>query len=90
MSEVQKEKEGSNIQVNIPPDLDYLYRDIVNVFVGTGDVVLEFGNFHRSMPGHAAISNRIVLSVSSAYELHNSLGQALDDAQAELKNRLNK
>ncbi len=78
------------IKAHIPPDLDYMYRDISNVFVGQGEVVLEFGNFHRSMPGHATISNRIVLSVGNAYELHNSLGQALADAQKKLQESLAK
>jgi hypothetical protein len=82
--------EGRNIQVHIPPDLEYHYRDIANVFVGAGDVVLEFGNFHRSMPNNATISNRIVLSVASAYKLQNSLGQALANAQQRLQQNLNK
>ena len=82
--------EDRNIQVHVPPDLDYLYRDITNVFVGAGDVVLEFGNFHRSMPGNATISTRIVLSVANAYELHNSLGKALAEAQQKLQQNLNK
>ena len=82
--------EGRNIQVHIPPDLDYLYRDIANVFVGAGDVVLEFGNFHRSMPNNATISNRIVFSIATAYELHNRLGQALAEAQQQLQQSLNK
>jgi hypothetical protein len=81
---------GRNIQVHIPPDLEYHYRDIANVFVGAGDVVLEFGNFHRSMPNNATISNRIVLSIASAYELQNSLGQALANAQQRLQQNLNK
>jgi len=76
------------VNVHVPPDLDYLYRDITNVFVGPGDVVLEFGNFHRSMPGNAPIANRIVLSVASAYELQNSLGRALDEAQKKLQQSL--
>jgi len=78
------------IQVHIPPELDYSYRDIANVFVGTGDVVIEFGNFHRSMPNNASISNRIVLSIANAYELKNSLGQALANAQKMLQQDLNK
>lgn len=82
------ENANPRIQAHVPPDLDYLYRDITNVFVGAGDVVLEFGNFHRSMPGHATISNRIVLSISSAYELHNSLGHALAEAQQKLQQNL--
>jgi hypothetical protein len=82
--------ESRNIQVHVPPDLDYVYRDIANVFVGTGDVVLEFGNFHRAMPGNATISNRIVLSVANAYELQNSLGRALAEAQNKLQESLKK
>lgn len=89
-SEKSVAPEGRNIQVHIPPDLEYHYRDIANVFVGAGDVVLEFGNFHRSMPNSATISNRIVLSVAAAYELQNSLGQALANAQQRLQQNLNK
>ena len=91
MSDKQEDNvsnDSQKIQVHIPPDLDYSYRDICNVFVGVGDVVLELGNFHRSMPGHATISNRIVLSIASAYELHASLGQALADAQKKLQQNL--
>ena len=82
--------ENITVQAHIPPDLDYLYRDIANVFVGAGDVVIEFGNYHRSTPGHASISNRIVLSVASAYELQNSLSQALAQAQQKLQQELQK
>jgi hypothetical protein len=82
--------QGQKIQVHIAPDLDYNYRDIANVFVGAGDVVLEFGNFHRSMPNNATISNRIVLSIANAYELQNSLGHALANAQKILQQNLNK
>lgn len=82
--------ENIKVQAHIPPDLDYLYRDIANVFVGAGDVVIEFGNYHRSTPGHASISNRIVLSVASAYELQNSLTQALAEAQKQIQQNLHK
>jgi hypothetical protein len=62
--------------VPIPPDLDYFYRGVANVFVGTGDVVLELGNIHRSMPSSASISNRIVFSIATDYEFHNRLAQS--------------
>ena len=88
MSDPIKENENPRIQAHIPPDLEYVYRDISNVFVGIGDVVLEFGNMHRSMPGHATISNRIVLSVASAYQLQQSIAQALDQAQQEMQTQL--
>jgi hypothetical protein len=77
------------IQTHIAPDLEYVYRDIANVFVGAGDVVIEFGNFHRSMPGHATISNRVVLSMANAIELQQSLGSAIMEAQERLKQQLN-
>ncbi|MFT5217910.1 MAG: hypothetical protein ACI9LO_001073 [Planctomycetota bacterium] len=93
MTEEAENKEpdsGRNIQVHVPPELEYHYRDIVNVFVGAGDVVLEMGNFHRSIPNTATISNRVVLSVATAYELHNTLGQALANAQQQLQQNLKK
>jgi hypothetical protein len=88
MSEQQAENQSQRIQAHIPPELDYLYRDISNVFVGTGDVVIEFGNIHRSMLGHATISNRIVLSIANAYELQQSLAQAIAQAQQKLQQSL--
>lgn len=93
MTEENKQEEtgsGQKISVHVAPDLEYVYRDIANVFVGAGDVVIEMGNFHRSMPNNATISNRIVLSIPNAYELHNSLGQALKNAQQKLQQNLNK
>lgn len=85
-----RDEDVQRIKAHIPPDLDYLYRDVVNVFVGAGDVILEFGNIHRSMPGTATISNRIVLSVANAYELQNNLTQALAQAQQKLQQELQK
>ena len=90
MSENTEADTGRNIQVHVPPELEYHYRDISNIFVGQGDVVIEFGNFHRSMPNNATIANRIVLSMASAYELHNSLGKALAETQQILKQSLEK
>ena len=82
-------EEEEQIQVHIPPDLEYLYRDVVNIFVGAGDVVMEFGNTHRSIPGHhISISNRIVLSVPNAYDLHMRLGQVLQEAQLKMQQSL--
>ncbi len=77
-----------NIQFHVTPELDYVYRDVFNVYVGAGDVVIEFGNLHRAMPGHAAISNRIVMSVAGAYNLHQTLQQALQAAQLQLQKNL--
>ncbi|MCP3941788.1 MAG: hypothetical protein GY710_09945 [Desulfobacteraceae bacterium] len=78
----------SDIKYHVPPDLEYVYRDIFNIYAGTGDVVIEFGNHHRSMPEHAGISNRIVVSVGNAYLLMQTLQQALQGAQAALQHGL--
>ena len=76
------------IKFNVSPELEYVYRDVFNVYVGAGDVVIEFGNLHRAMPGHASISNRIVMSVANAYNLHQTLQQALQAAQMQIQKNL--
>ncbi len=91
MAEKQKSSTNDlqqNIKFHVPPELEYVYRDVFNVYVGAGDVVIEFGNLHRAMPGHAGISNRIVMSVASAYNLHQTLQQALQAAQLQLQKNL--
>ncbi len=85
----QQQENNENVQVHVAPDLDYLYRDVFNIFVGAGDVVIEFGNVHRSIPNHASISNRIVLSVANAYNLQQTLQQALQSAQIKVQQALN-
>jgi len=86
MTDQQPQKNAQqNIQVHVSPDLDYSYRDIVNIYFGSGDVALEFGNVHHSMPGHATISNRIVLSMANAIDLQQKLGQVLQEAQRQLQ-----
>jgi hypothetical protein len=87
---VNQSGDEKRLQFHVSPDLDYVYRDVVNIYVGPGDVVFELGNRHRSMPDHVTVSNRIVLSVSSAYELQQRLGQALKEAQKQLQESLKK
>ena len=82
--------EEEKIKVNVASDLDYVYRDMINIFVGAGDVVLEFGNRHRSMPDHGTIFNRIVLSIPNAYDLQERLRQTLNEAQLRLQQSLKK
>lgn len=72
-------------QVHVAPDLDYCYRDVANIYVGAGDVVFEFGNIHRSMPGNITIGNRVVLSMANAIELQQKLSQVLEEAQKQLQ-----
>ena len=89
----QNKKENDrqpSIEFHVSPNLEYVYRDVFNVYVGTGDVVIEFGNLHRAMPGHATISNRIVMSVANAYNLHQTLQKALQAAQMQLQRNLQK
>jgi hypothetical protein len=82
------DEQTQSIQFHVPPDLDYVYRDVFNVFVGAGEVVIEFGNRHRAMPQHVTISNRIVVSVGHAYTLIQTLNQALQEAQLRLQKNL--
>jgi hypothetical protein len=76
------------VKFNVSPELDYVYRDVFNVYVGAGDVVIEFGNLHRAMPGRANISNRIVMSIGNAYNLQQTLQQALQAAQMQIQKNL--
>lgn len=77
-----------DFQVQVDPKLEYVYRDVMAVYVGTGEVVLEFGNAHRSMPGQVTMGNRIVLSVANAYDLQKRLQQTLQEAQVKLQEQL--
>lgn len=88
--EENKNTKQPNVQFHVPPELEYVYRDIFNVYAGAGDVVIEFGNHHRAMPEHATISNRIVMSVGNAYSLVQTLQQALQQAQAQIQHNLMK
>lgn len=84
----QPAQEKQQVQVDFAADIDYKYRDVLNIFVGRGDVVFEMGNMHRSMPGQATISDRIVVSMANAYDFHARLGQALKEAQERLQQDL--
>ncbi len=86
----EKKADQPNVQFHVPPELEYVYRDVFNVYAGAGDVVIEFGNHHRAMPEHASISNRIVMSVGNAYLLVQTIQQALSQAQAQLQHNLMK
>jgi hypothetical protein len=79
------ETSQQGFQVHVAPDLDYCYRDVANIYVGAGDVVFEFGNIHRSMPGNITIGNRVVLSMANAIELQQKLSQVLEEAQKQLQ-----
>jgi len=86
--EKKEEIKQPEIKFHVPPDLEYVYRDIFNVYAGVGDVTIEFGNHHKAMPEHASISNRIVMSTTNAYVLMQTLQGALQKAQAALQHNL--
>jgi len=92
MSNNQKPEnnEQQKVQIHVSPDLYYSFRDVANIFVGSGEVVFEFGNQHRSMPGHVTISNRIVLSFANAFELQQKLQQLLLEAQKQIQENFTK
>lgn len=88
MNDENQPPEGAvkqQIQFHVAPDVDYVFRDIFNVYVGAGEVTIEFGNRHRSMPEHATISNRIVMTVGNTYVLLQTLQQAIQQAQQNLQ-----
>lgn len=78
----------NTIQLHIPPELEYTYRDICNIFVGENEVVFEMGNRHRSTPEHATIANRIVMSIADAYSLQQRLEASLMEAQQRMQAQL--
>lgn len=79
---------AQKMQLRIPPDLEYVYRDLFNVFGGPSEVILEFGNQHRSVPNNASISNRIVLSYQTTSRLQQALTQTLAAAQKRAQEQM--
>lgn len=80
--------ENHRVEVTFAEGMDYRYRDVLNIFVGRGEVVFELGNIHRSVPNQATISDRIVVSMANAYDFHARLGQSLKDAQERLQQEM--
>jgi hypothetical protein len=72
------------VQMQIPADIEYVYRDFFTVYAGPDDVVLEFGNVSRSMPGQVRIANRIALTPANALRLR----EILDRTIAEMQRRM--
>ena len=74
----EEHKPGA-LQTQVATDLEYCFRDIFTVYAGPEEVVLEFGNLHRSVPNQARIANRIVLPVSKAVALRDALHQTITE-----------
>jgi uncharacterized protein (UPF0128 family) len=87
-SQDKVDQESKGIQVDFAEGIDYRYRDVLNIFVGRGDVILELGNIHRSLPNNATIYDRVVISMANAYDFHARLGQALKEAQERLQKEM--
>jgi hypothetical protein len=80
--------EEQPLNVYIPENLEYVYRDLFNIYIGMEEVVIEFGNRRRDRQNEGSMANRIVLSVSAAYNLQQALNQALTEMSAQLQQNL--
>lgn len=67
------------------PDLEYVYRDTFNVYVGFEEVILEFGNRSRSDENEVAVGDRIVLSIANSQRLQQALQRGLDELRQQLE-----
>lgn len=81
----QQPENRPQLNMSAAPDLDYKYRDLFNVHVSAEDVLLEFGNLHRSQPGSAVLLDRIVLSPGNAIRLQQALAQAINQMQQKIR-----
>ncbi|MFZ5426399.1 MAG: DUF3467 domain-containing protein [Thermodesulfobacteriota bacterium] len=77
------------VQLQIPADLEYVYRDFFTVYAGPDDVVLEFGNVNRSVQGQVRIANRIVLTPANALRLREILDRTIQEMQRRLNASMN-
>ncbi len=79
------EQGEQTMEIHVRPDLEYKYRDLVNVYPSTSEMVLEFGNLHRSLRQQITIGDRIVLSLDNALRLAQALQQGLEAVQREFQ-----
>ncbi|MGE4291513.1 MAG: DUF3467 domain-containing protein [Desulfovibrio sp.] len=70
------------------PDLEYIYYDAFNVFVGPEEVVLELGNRQRSQPEAGIVHQRVVLSPGTARRLAQTLTQGLQAMEEQVRTAL--
>jgi hypothetical protein len=73
------------LQVYAAPDLEYTYRDFFSLYVGSEEVLVEFGNRHRAQSNRATVHNRIVLSIPNAFRLQQALARSLDEARKRMQ-----
>ena len=75
---------NQQVQLQIPADLDYVYRDFFTIFAGPDDVILEFGNVNRSVSNQVKIANRIVLTPANALRLREALDRTISEMQRRI------
>lgn len=76
-SQPLNEESANQLQVHIPADLNYEYRNITQVFGGAGEVVIEFGVRHHSLPNHVNVYDRLVMTPDNAFHLMKQVEQVL-------------
>lgn len=82
--------DGQQLQVHMAPDLEYSYRDFFSIFVGSEEVIIDFGNRHRAQSDRATIQNHLVMSIQNAFRLHQALGKSLDEARKRIQESADK
>jgi hypothetical protein len=82
MAEQQSQQ---SMLIHVPEDLEYVYRDLFNIYVGMEEVVIEFGNRRRDREAEGSMANRIVLSINGAFNLQQALNQALTEMSEQLQ-----
>lgn len=79
------DSQDKEVKLHVPQDLDYSYRDMFNVYVGFEEVIIEFGNRHRSVENQVRIGDRIVLSLSNANRLQQALVRGLNELRQRVE-----
>ncbi len=74
--------------IRVNDSLEYVYRDIFNIYVSQEEVLLEFGNKIRPKDNEIVLGNRIVLSIPNAIKLQNALAGTISKVQKQLQEKM--
>jgi len=78
MAEKEKpaKQQPKNLQLELPPDLDAIYANLVGVSFTPGEFVLDFG---RTLPGQRSLKvlSRLLMSPVGAKMFYRALGTRL-------------
>jgi len=71
-----EKKPPQKLQLELPPDLDAVYANLVGVSYTPGEFVLDFG---RTLPGQRSLKvlSRLLMSPVGAKMFYNALGSRL-------------